>query len=175
MTTSQELQLPDPDDRPEADVVIWDGKCNFCRSQVARLRWFDRRSQLAYVSLHDPRVAERYPDLSYQQLMDQLWLVTHDGRRLGGADAGRYLSRKIFGLWWLAPLLHIPGSMPLWRWIYQKVAQRRYRLLGGACDADGTCHVHLPDSQLKSVESPETSPDSTKRLGSAEKADRVLK
>ena len=60
MTTSQELQLADPDDRPGADVVIWDGKCNFCRSQVVRLQWFDRGSRLAYVSLHDPRVAERF-------------------------------------------------------------------------------------------------------------------
>ena len=136
------MQLPDPDDYPDRDVVIWDGQCNFCRSQVERLRFFDRGQRLSYLSLHDPRVAERYPDLSYQQLLDQLWLVTPQGEKFGGADAGRYLSRKLPALWWLAPLLHIPGSMPLWRWLYGKVAERRYRLAGKNCDPNGTCHLH---------------------------------
>ncbi|MCA9132117.1 MAG: DUF393 domain-containing protein [Planctomycetales bacterium] len=134
--------LPDPDQRPAADVVIWDGQCRFCRTQVERLRRFDWAGQLAYISLHDPRVAERYPDLGYQQMMDQMWLVCSDGRKYGGADAGRYLSRKLWTLWWLAPLLHIPLSMPLWRWLYQRIAERRYRLSGGQCDPDGTCHLH---------------------------------
>lgn len=137
------MQLPDPDQYPDRDVVIWDGQCNFCRSQVERLRWFDRGERLSYLSLHDPRVAERYPDLSYQQLMDQMWVVTPHGEKLGGADAGRYLSRKMRTLWWLAPVLHIPGSMPLWRWLYGKVAQQRYRLAGKNCDTDGSCHLHL--------------------------------
>ncbi len=136
------MHLPDPDQHPDRDVVIWDGQCNFCRSQVERLRAFDRRDQLSYLSLHDPRVSQRYPDLSHQQLMDQLWLVTGDGRKYGGADAGRYLSRKLRTLWWLAPLLHIPLSMPLWRSLYAKIAQRRYRIAGKSCDPDGTCHLH---------------------------------
>lgn len=92
---SATLDLPDPDQYPGRDVVIWDGKCNFCRKQVERLRAFDRSDQLSYLSLHDPRVAERYSDLSQPQLMAQLWLVTQGGRKFGGADAGRYLSRKL--------------------------------------------------------------------------------
>lgn len=143
---SAPLNLPDPDQHPDRDVVIWDGKCNFCRSQVARLRAFDCRDQLSYVSLHDSRVPQRYPDLSQQQLMEQLWLVTNDGQRLGGADAGRYLSRKLALLWWLAPLLHFPFSMPLWRYLYAKIAQRRYRIAGETCDPDGTCHLHAPST-----------------------------
>jgi predicted DCC family thiol-disulfide oxidoreductase YuxK len=136
-------ELPDPDQRPKADVVIWDGKCRFCHSQVRRLKWFDRGSRLTYLSLHDPRVAERYPDLRHQQLMDQMWVVTQPGERLGGADAARYLSRKLPGLWWLAPWLHIPFSMPLWRSIYRRVAERRYRISGENCDPDGTCDLHF--------------------------------
>lgn len=136
------LHLPDPDEKPDADVVIWDGKCNFCRGQVERLYRFDRGNRLAYISLHDPRVAELCPNLSYQQLMDQLWLVTPSGQQYGGADAGRYLSRKLPTLWWLMPLLHIPFSMPLWRWLYGKIAERRYRIAGIHCDEDGTCDIH---------------------------------
>jgi len=144
---SNSLDLPDPDQVPNREVVIWDGQCNFCRSQVERLRWLDWRNQLSYLSLHDVRVAQRYPELSYQQLMDQLWVVTSRGKKYGGADAGRYLSRQLPALWWLAPWLHIPLSMPLWRWLYGKIAQRRYRLAGKTCDADGTCHLHLGTNQ----------------------------
>lgn len=142
--------LPDPSERPQADVVIWDGQCSFCLKQVQRLRRFDVLGQLAYLSLHDVRVGERYPDLSHAAMMDQMWVVTGDGRKFGGADAGRYLSRKLPGLWWLAPLLHIPASMPVWRWMYGKIAERRYRLSSMTCDEEESCRIHLPSSKTSS-------------------------
>ncbi|MCA9129184.1 MAG: DUF393 domain-containing protein [Planctomycetales bacterium] len=134
--------LPDPDRYPDRSVVIWDGDCGFCKSQVAKLHSMDTGKSLSYISLHDPRVAERYGDLSHEQLMEQLWLVTTDGRRLGGADAVRFLSRRITRMWWLAPWLHIPFSMPLWRVLYRAVANRRYRLSESQCAHGGTCHLH---------------------------------
>ncbi len=157
-----EPQLPDPDYAPLADVVVWDGQCAFCLSQVLRLRRFDWWHQLTFVSLHDPRVAELLPDLTFQQLMDQMWVATRaplatklgsDGpmgvqsacvAKYGGADAARYLSRKLPSLWWLAPLLHLPFSMPLWRYVYRVIAQRRYRISGVTCDTEGACDVHVP-------------------------------
>ncbi len=141
MLKSNPITLPDPADQPGSDIVIWDGKCNFCRSQVERLRWLDS-GRLAYLSLHDERVSQLCPNLSYQQLMDQLWVVTTTGEQFGGADAGRYLSRKLPKLWWLMPWLHIPFSMPLWRWLYARIAERRYKLAGHACDENGSCHLH---------------------------------
>ncbi|MGI9474006.1 MAG: thiol-disulfide oxidoreductase DCC family protein, partial [Rubripirellula sp.] len=84
-------ELPDPDTLTDADVVIYDGECNFCRSQVqnlSRLDWGGKR--LAFISLHDPRVTERYPDLTHEQLMDQMYLIDGSGVQHGGADAIRY-------------------------------------------------------------------------------------
>ncbi|MCA9101391.1 MAG: DUF393 domain-containing protein [Pirellulales bacterium] len=138
--------LPSPDERPTADVLIFDGQCGFCRGQVARLARWDRGDRLAFLSLHDPRVAERYPDLSREELLKAMYLVTPEGERYRGAEVGRYLSRRLPRLWLLAPLLHIPGSMPCWQWMYDQVARRRY-LLGGrvadenACES-GTCRIH---------------------------------
>jgi hypothetical protein len=43
-------------------------------------------------------------------------------------------------LWCLAPLLHIPGSLPLWQFLYRQVAKRRYKI-AGTCE-DGTCRLH---------------------------------
>lgn len=142
-TASAPAELPSLSDRPGAAVVIFDGECVFCRSQVARLARWDRAGQLAFVSLHDPVVAERYPDLTHDQMMQQMYLVDRSGNRHGGAAAFRYLSRKMPRLWLLAPLMHIPFTLPLWQWCYRQVAKRRYKIAGKqACDGD-TCEVHF--------------------------------
>lgn len=141
---TNQLNLVDPDRRPESSVVIFDGNCRFCQKQVKRLSRFDGGGRLSYISLHDPRVAERYPDLSHDQLMEQMYVVSPVGNRYGGAAAVRYLSRYLPRLWWLAPLLHIPFSMPLWQWLYRKVAVRRYKLSENMDDAcEDACQIHF--------------------------------
>ena len=149
-STNEVLRLPSVWQRPHADVVVYDGNCPFCRSQVSRLAAWDGGGRLAFLSAHDPLVAERYADLSLDQLMTQMYVVDRRGHRHGGAAALRYLSRRLPRLWPLAPLLHIPFSLPLWQWIYRKVAARRYRLSGGpACDGS-TCRILSPRNEIKS-------------------------
>ena len=139
-----EVRLPTPQEAPEADWVIYDGKCVFCKRQVATLHRFDGSNRLAFVSLHDPRVAERCPDLTFEMLMDQMYVVTQDDRRYGGADAVRYLTRRLPRLWFAAPLLHFPFSMPLWRMLYRYIANRRYKIAGKTDDCEGgTCDLHF--------------------------------
>ena len=136
-------ELPDPDTLTGADVVIYDGECNFCRKQVERLQRLDCcGNRLSFISLHDPRVAERYPDLTRDQMMEQMYVIDREGRRHGGADAVRYLSRLLPLLWIAAPILHVPGTASLWRWMYRQVASRRYKLAGRKCE-DDVCSVHL--------------------------------
>jgi len=142
-TVKPTIQLPSLADRPNADVVIFDGDCNFCRGQVERLARWDRTERLAYVSLHDPIVAERYPDLTHEQMMQQMYVVDRAGNRHGGAAAFRYLSRKMPRLWLLAPLMHLPFTLPVWQWCYRQVAKRRYKIAGKqSCDGDA-CEVHF--------------------------------
>ena len=148
LPTVGENGLPDPAERPDADVVIYDGKCNFCIGQVKNLMRFDCCGErLSFLSLHDPRVAERYPDLSYDDLMAQMYVIDGSGRRHGGADAVRYLTRRLRLLWPAAPILHLPGSAGLWRWLYRQVAKQRYKLAGKktggeVCEGDA-CAVHF--------------------------------
>lgn len=139
----QDFPLPTREERPAADVVIFDGNCRFCWSQVRKLHRWDRGGRLAFVSLHDPAVARDYPDLSHDDLMNQMYVVDRAGRRHGGASAVRYLSRRLPLLWIIAPLLHIPLSLPVWRWFYKQVAKRRYQLSKKVvCDGDA-CEVHF--------------------------------
>lgn len=142
--TTAGKRLPSPDERPGTAVVIYDGHCRICTTQVRKLPWWDAGERLSYLSLHDPRVAERYPDLTHEQLMRDMYLVDPQGNRHRGAEAIRYLSRRLPRLWFAAPLLHIPLSMPLWQWLYRQIADRRYKfgMTEEGCE-DGACAVHL--------------------------------
>ena len=139
------MSLPTPAENPAADVVIYDGHCRFCMNQVQKLARWDGKRRLAFVSLHDPEIAKHYPNLSYDDLMKQMYLVTPAGAQYFGAGAFRYLTRRLPRLYALAPLLHIPFSLPAWQWLYRQVAKRRYKIAGKtgeACDGDA-CAVHL--------------------------------
>lgn len=123
-------------------TVIYDGLCKFCTGQIDNLRRIGGNKKLRFVSLHDPEVAKNYPDLTYDQMMEQMWVIAPDGRRFGGADALRYLSTYLPLLWPIAPFLHIPGTRGLWRWAYKQIAKRRYKIAGKNCDDGGTCSLH---------------------------------
>ncbi len=123
------------------DVVLYDSECNFCCSSIELLRRFDGRQRLRFLSLHDPTVPIAYPDLTYDKLIKEMWVIAYDETRYSGADAMRYLSRRLPMLFPLAPLLHIPFSMPLWRWMYRVIARNRYRIAGRKC-SNGACRIH---------------------------------
>jgi predicted DCC family thiol-disulfide oxidoreductase YuxK len=126
--------------RPQRDTVLYDGQCRFCRGQIALLRRLDLMGRLRFVSLHEPSVAEEFPELDRDDMMREMVLVDRSGHARGGAEAVRYLSRRLPLLWPLAVLFHLPGSLPVWTWLYRLVARNRYRL-AGKCD-EGTCHLH---------------------------------
>ena len=139
--TQSTADFPTLDERPDAYVLIYDGHCKFCRANV---RWISSVDQgkVAYVSLHDPIVAQRWPDLTHEQLMEHLYII--DGNdKYAGAAAFRFLSRKLVAFWPLMPLMHIPGSLPLWQFGYDRVASIRYRF-GRIEDCEnGSCQVHF--------------------------------
>ena len=125
--------------RPARDTVLYDGQCRFCRSQIGILKRLDWWDQLQFTSLHDPSVPVDFPEIPPTQLHQEMVVINQQGVARGGADAVRYLSRRLPPLWPLAMLLHIPGSLPLWRWLYAFVAKRRL-LIAGRCD-DGSCRL----------------------------------
>ena len=143
-TTTAPLALPDPRSAAGTDVVIYDGHCKFCRKQVVRVHAFDWGHRLSFISLHDPWVYKQYPELTHEQLMEEMYVVDQQGHKRGGAAAFRYLTRRLPLLWFLAPLMHIPFSLPLWSWMYRQIAKQRYRWgrLEDGCE-DGTCHIHF--------------------------------
>ncbi|HCA49167.1 MAG TPA: DUF393 domain-containing protein [Planctomycetaceae bacterium] len=138
--------LPTPHNWPDTDVVIYDGQCSFCTKQVTKLHRWDGKNRLSFISLHDDFVAEHYPDLSHDEMMQAMYIVDQKGRRHRGAAALRVISRRLPRLWPLAILLHIPLTLPLWQWGYRQVARRRYRL---SCD-NGSCELHFNNTRQRS-------------------------
>lgn len=148
-TSAHARDLPGPDENPGRDVVIFDGQCNACALAAKRLHQMDfGKDRLAFLSLHDPRVTQRYSDLTYDDLMAQMYVVDTEGNRHGGADAVRYLTRRLPILWAFAPMMHIPGTARLSRWMYSIVARNRYwisrKFFGtrNTCDSDA-CSIHF--------------------------------
>ncbi len=141
---TQQAHLPSPAELPDVPVVIYDGHCKFCSGQVQNLARWDGQGRIAFISLHDTEVTRRWPDLTHEMLMDQMYLIHPHGQRYTGAAAFRYLTRKLPKLWLLAPIMHIPFSLPFWQFCYRQIAKRRY-LMGKTADAcdDGACKVHF--------------------------------
>lgn len=135
------LDLPTPAERPNADVVLYDGHCNFCRASVTKLLWWDCQGKLAYLSLHDPEVKRRWPDISHDRLMQEMCIVDRQGQRHWGPYAFRYLSGRLRRLWWAAPLLYFPGVMIIGKPVYRWIARNRYRISAATCDS-GACSLH---------------------------------
>jgi predicted DCC family thiol-disulfide oxidoreductase YuxK len=139
------IHLPSPAENASADIVIYDGHCKFCTASVRKLaRWDAKSHKLAFLSLHDPEVQSRFPQLTYDQLMQEMYLVDRGGSIRRGVEAFRYLTTRLPRLYPLAPLLHIPFSLPLWRWAYRQIARRRYRIMGKTHECDGdACRIHF--------------------------------
>ncbi|MEC9092460.1 MAG: DUF393 domain-containing protein [Planctomycetota bacterium] len=138
-------KLPSPEDFPEADIVIYDGNCRFCRAQVERLHAWDPGNRLTFLSLHDERASLLTENLSRTQLMEQMYVIQRKtGTARGGAKALRYLSRRLPRLWLAAPLLHIPLTLPVWHRLYQYIANRRYQINGPVSDGCNDDGCNLP-------------------------------
>ena len=86
--------LPDPNDYPEASVVIYDGQCQFCSRQVRRLAHLDGKNRLSIISLHDPGIESDFPALSHDELMEAMHLVEPSGKIHRGAAAFRLMTRR---------------------------------------------------------------------------------
>jgi predicted DCC family thiol-disulfide oxidoreductase YuxK len=121
--------------RPGHDTVLYDGTCRFCRGQIAILRRLDVCGTLRFVSLHDPGAGRDFPELEREELARQMYVVDTRGRARGGAEAVRYLARRLPLLWPMALPLHVPGSLPLWAALYRFVARHRYAI-AGTCEDD---------------------------------------
>ncbi len=133
------------DPAPGQAVVLYDGRCPFCRWSIRWLQRLDWLRRLHYQDCHQP---ERWPPtpqpLQLSRLLEEMHLVTPDRRRVyAGYQAFRWIAWRLPLTVLLAPLLYLPGMLRLGERLYRWVARNRYQLV--PC-RDGVCSVPRPET-----------------------------
>ncbi len=121
-------------------VVLYDGDCGFCTRWKERMAPRDRDGRIEWLSVHDPSVAARFPDLDRDDALKRMWVYDPERRVHKGSDGWRVLFPVLRGMGWVTWLYRIPGAPAVARMIYGWVAARRYRL---SCAARG-CRLPPP-------------------------------
>lgn len=146
---------------PAADraVVLFDGDCRFCRKSVALLRRLDWAKSLHFQSARDvDRLPPSAVPLVPAELLTEMHLVTPDRRRvLKGFRAIRWLAWRLPALMPVAPLLYLPGVLPLGDRVYRWVARNRFDLV--PCH-DGGCAVRRDGQPERGASAPRVDPES---------------
>jgi predicted DCC family thiol-disulfide oxidoreductase YuxK len=113
--------------------VYYDAACGICSNATLWLKPLFDHLHLAITPLQDPGAREKL-NLAPDELLRDIRLLTLDGKQYAGADAYRYVMRRIP---WLFPL-YLFSITPLFRQLfnatYRAIADRRYRL-------STVCHI----------------------------------
>ena len=118
--------------------LLYDGQCPLCQRSVAVLKKLDWFRKVDYRDARDPANVPADPPLELARMLEEMHLVTTDGRVYHGFGAFRWMAWRLPILWLVAPFLYIPGVPWLGQKVYLWVARNRYQLV--PCK-DGVCTV----------------------------------
>ncbi|HVZ19990.1 MAG TPA: lipase maturation factor family protein [Vicinamibacterales bacterium] len=110
---------------PPKPLVVFDGRCGFCR------RWIDRAREstadtLDFVESQDPRVAAEFPEIPTADFASAVQLIEPDGRVSSGAAAVfRGLAAGGASTWPLRVYEHVPLAAPAAGVAYRLIARHR--------------------------------------------------
>lgn len=124
-------------------VVVYDGECAFCRTQIERMRRKDKLGCFDFVPRQTPGLDDRFPQLKEGDFDTGMRLIQPGGRVHVGADAVYEISRRLPVWRRVAWVYRVPGIHALARWTYAWIAAHR-RSLGRTCD-DGACRIGSED------------------------------
>jgi predicted DCC family thiol-disulfide oxidoreductase YuxK len=130
-------------------VVVYDGLCGLCTQSVAIIKRLDWLHKLEYLDAQDwEQVHARYLQLDPQAVLGQIHMVAPDNRVYVGYAGIRYIIRYFPLVFWLYPLLFLPGITWLGPRVYGWIAAHRYaisRRLGHPVSCEnGACSLHRP-------------------------------
>ena len=107
-------------------LIIFDGKCGFCRRRVA---WLRRRTGDRVDFAPFQEEADRFPHIARERFEAAVGLVEPDGELVFGAEAVfRALSRAPRMGWLLSVYRRVPGAAVVAEAVYRWVAAGRGRV-----------------------------------------------
>ncbi len=102
------------------DWILYDGDCRSCAGAAKRFERIFRRRGFLFLPLQTDWVMKRL-DLEPGAPLEEMRVLTSDGRDVGGADAVIFLGRQIWWVWPFVALARLPGMHKLldrgYRWI----------------------------------------------------------
>lgn len=106
--------------------VLYDGDCGICQKILGQMSTSFEKRGFAVAALQEEWVAEAI-DISGVDLYRDLRVLLVDGTLYSGAEAYRYMMRRI---WWTYPVYLVslvPGFRQFFDWCYRKFADNRHR------------------------------------------------
>jgi predicted DCC family thiol-disulfide oxidoreductase YuxK len=122
-------------------VVLYDGRCRLCSAGAERIRSHDTEHALEVLSLHEPAVAARFPNIKQKDVLAEMHFVRPDGSIAKGHEAVREVLRVIPSYRWLSLFWMLPGFQFVADKAYKWVAANRYRFNKVRCEND-YCSMH---------------------------------
>jgi len=118
-------------------VVLYDGDCGFCQQSVRLLKGLDWLRLLHFQSARDTdHLPASDVPLDAQKMLDEMHLLTPDRKSVyAGFTAFRWIAWRLPLTAPLAPLLYLPGVLPLGNRAYRWVARNRFKLVPCAQNA----------------------------------------
>src|SRR5579871_6918391 len=109
-------------------LMLYDGHCALCRKSVALLRGLDWFNVLGYVDVRDAdELGRLHVQVPTGRLLEEMHLIPPDGGTIRhGFGAFRWLAWRLPLLWFLLPVLYLPGAGTVGQRTYLWVARHRF-------------------------------------------------
>ena len=104
--------------------ILYDGACRSCTASTRRFDRIFRRRGFLFLPLQTAWVMKRL-GLDPSDPLEEMHVLTEDGRDIAGADAVIFLARQIRWVWPVVALVRLPRIKGLLDWGYPWVAAHR--------------------------------------------------
>ena len=104
-------------------VVLYDPECPLCLRFKQGLEFLDKN--LNFISARDEEIYSAFPELSRQECLEKVHLITEDQKILKGTEVVDYLAGRLPGVSKLAWLLETDQGQKIKDYFYQKVEELR--------------------------------------------------
>ncbi len=104
-------------------LVLYDAECPLCLRFKQGLEFLDKN--LNFVSARDEDIYSVFPELSRQECLEKVHLITEEKKILKGPEVVDYLANRLPGVSKLAWLLETDKGQKVKEYFYQKVEELR--------------------------------------------------
>jgi len=112
---------------PRRGWILYDGQCGFCYRSVHLWQKVAERRGFAIKDLQSAQ-SDGSLRISQENLLDDIRVLTLDGKCISGADAYLFVARQIWWAWPFYAVFSLPGpNWLLWRG-YRWFNRNRYRI-----------------------------------------------